>query len=370
MSTKRILPVFIIWRLVLFIIAIISVFLLKYRDGYEYAHLSFLDGTLDLNSFYLGWANFDGVHYVNIAKNWYVDNGRFLPLYPIIIWTISLFSQNIIVLYTIGMLVSNVCFLGSIYYLSKMIDKAKFFKTFLSLIFFPTSFYFVSLYTESIFLFLSILGFYFASKDKWKVVSIICFLAGISRLVGIFLWMALLLDFCKSTKKKISDYIFILLPPIGLIAYSIYNHLKWNDWLYFVHAHGNLSNSRSVSSIVVFPQTMYRYMKIIFSVPYTQYEWSIALLELLCFVFGLFCIYLLFKQKAKASYIIFALLCFFLPSMSGSFSGLPRYILPIFPFYIALSNIQNIYFQKIYLIVGIILQFLLLGLFYRGYFIA
>lgn len=370
MSTKRILPVFIIWRLVLFIIAIISVFWLKYRGGYEYTHLSFLDGTLDPNSFYLGWANFDGVHYINIAKNWYVDNGRFLPFYPILLMLFSLFSKNIWILYFVGLLISNISFVLAIIFLTKLIDKKYWFKTIIFILAFPTSFYLVSVYSESVFLLLSVLGFYYASRNKWDVVAILCLFSGVTRLVGIFLWIALLYDFFKSKRTKISDYLFLIIPPIGLLGYSIYNYYKWGDWLYFVHAHGSLANSRSVSSIVLFPQTMYRYVKILFTLPYIQYEWSIALLELACFVFGLFCIYLLFKQKAKASYIIFALLCFFLPSLSGSFSGLPRYLIPIFPFFISLAKLENKYFQSIYLIVGIVLQFILLSLLYRGYFVA
>lgn len=86
-----ILKLCISWRLLIFIPIFFAVVILPYRATHTYTQLSYfydLDGLLK-QPFLSAWANFDGVHYINIATRGYVDEGRFLPLYPILIKNLS-----------------------------------------------------------------------------------------------------------------------------------------------------------------------------------------------------------------------------------------------------------------------------------------
>ena len=70
----------------------------------------------------------------------------------------------------------------------------------------------------------------------------------------------------KKRSYKIKDFLnlfLIILSPVGILIYAIYNFFKWNDPLFFIHAHGELANGRSTNGVILFPQTIYRYLKII-----------------------------------------------------------------------------------------------------------
>ena len=234
------------------------------------------------------------------------------------------------------------------------------------------------------FSFLLLRLFILPEKKQWILASLIGFFLPITRIVGIFILPALVVEFFQQEKiitiwKKISFFekmkLFLKFIPVcfislSVVGYAIYNYIQKGDFLYFLHAHGNLANGRSVDSIVFFPQTIYRYGKVLFSVPVVQFEWWIALLEITIFLVVITLLVLAYKYKVRLSYIIFALLCFLLPVSSGTFSGLPRYVIVLFPIFITLMLIKNKTLKIVYGVVSIILLFILLLFFSKGYFIA
>lgn len=272
-----------------------------------------------------------------------------------------------------GFLIANIAFLLALIFLYKLLlldYRDSFAKlVILILLIFPTSFFFGAVYAESLFLLFAVLAFWFARKKMWFWSSISAMLLAVTRLTGILLLPALLIEFIIQKSKR-KDLISFVLVPVGITLYSIYNKLTWGDALYFVHAHSELGNSREVAKIVLFPQTMFRYIKTLLLVPSSQYVWWIALLEFVLFIACLYLLYLGLKQKIRASYLLFAILAFLLPTQSGTFSGLPRYVIPLFPIFITLANIKSLKFKWLYFLFAGILQLVLVALFVRGYFVA
>ena len=202
------------------------------------------------------------------------------------------------------------------------------------------------------------------------------------RLVGIMIIPALLMEFITQRSWKINKIkninlnssdlfilIGILLIPIGQVLYAFFNQLKWGDYFYFIKAHGELANGRSVNSIIFFPQTIYRYVKILTTIPFSQYEWWVASWEITTFFIGGYLLYLAFKNKIRDSYLVFSSLAFLLPASSGTFTGLPRYLAILFPVFMVLGVRQKRKLSKIYILSAVIL-FLLTLFFTRGYFVA
>ena len=163
---------------------------------------------------------------------------------------------------------------------------------------------------------------------------------------------------------------FLGIIPFGPLVFSYFNYLKWGNPLQFLQEHSSLGNSRSSQMLVLPLQTMFRYIKIFFSLPISQFEWWIALLELTLFVLGCYLFFLAWKRQVRASYLVFSLFCFLIPAFSGTFTGLPRYIAPLFPIYIAMSFLKSKTAKVLLMIFGLLLQFVLLLLFSRGYFVA
>jgi len=348
---------FIVWRILLFIFPLFSSFI-PLKNKYIFPQSI--------------WGNFDGVHYLNIAGNGYTNNARFMPLYPLMIKSLSLFGFS---QFIAGLFLSNLFFLLSLFVLYKLI-KLDFSKNIIILVtifilVFPTSFFFGAVYSESLFLLLILLSFYFARQKNWLLAGIFAGLSSATRIVGIIMFFTLLVEFYLQKEKiSLKNLLYIAIAPVGTIIYAIYNKVKWGSFFYFLQAHGELGNSRSTNKIVLFPQTIYRYLKILLTLPTKQFEWWIALLELVMFIFCLSILYIAWRKKVRPSYLLYGLGALFIPASSGTFSGLPRYIIPIFPMFITIALIKNKIFQTVYLVISLILSIILLMFFSRGYFIA
>ena len=379
---KKVLKYFLIWRLAIFIPVIIGGIYLNYGTSFPFFQINYFQPNLPAvidHSFIKAWSNFDGVHYVNIASKGYVNEARFFPFLPIIIYVLSIGNLYFPLTFLISIILPNFIFLAALdmfYKLLKLDYNEKVsLDTIKLLIIYPLSFFFITVYTEGLFLLLTITSFYFMRKKMWLYAALTAMLLASTRFVGIFIIPALILEYITTEKpKNLINYSKIILysavSSLGLIAYSIFNFVKWNDFLYHLNAHGDLGNGRSTSGLVIPPQAIYRYLKILMTMPYTYFEWWIALLELSSFLFGTLLLFIAWKKKVRLSYLLFASLAFLLPSFSGTFSGLPRYVIVAFPIFIAMALIDNKYFKVLYFSFSIILLFLLLMFFTKGYFIA
>ena len=159
---KFIFFAFVIWRLGLFLILFFAAKFLPLQ-------LNFIgggSGNYLTNPYFWAWGNFDGQHYTAIAQNGYgFGEYTFFPVYSILIKFFgdilggSLFSFNLA-----GNLISNITFIAALigfYKLAKLDFSEKLSKlSVMLLLVFPTSFYFASVYTESIFFALLVWIFY------------------------------------------------------------------------------------------------------------------------------------------------------------------------------------------------------------------
>lgn len=371
---------FLVWRIFLFLPLVVSEILLQPRAGYGYTLLPyFLEKGSTLSNFLLyPFANFDGAYYLLIAAKDYTVNAGFFPLFPLLIHLATL-PFNVLpfdlVQYFFAIFLVSLFFLASLIVFYKLLkldykDNVAIWSIVFLLIF-PTSFFFASVYSESLFFLLSVIAFYFARKKKWVVAGIAGGLLSATRIVGIAIWPALLYEYFKENKNKLSFKILpLFIAPLGLVAYMFYNFQKWGNPFYFIQAQGNFQNDRTVDSIVLPFQTLFRYFKILISVNPAIYEWRVALFELFFFIFTGIMLYIAWKKKVRFSYLLFGLLCLIIPSLTGTLSGIPRYVLIIFPIFITMTLIKNKLFKIIYFAISGVLLFLFFMLFSKGYFIA
>ncbi len=379
-----VLSLFFVWRLFIFIPDFYSESKLSYRSGYEYANIKNATDKYTyriLNSYHLdSWANFDGLHYLYISWEGYTNNYGFFPMFPIFIKFLAsvLGARNIFDLsyFFSGFLISNFALLISLIILSKLLAfdyKRSEQKWILTLfLFFPTSFFFGGIYSESLFLLFLFLSFYFSRKKNFLLASVFGFMLTLTRFVGICIFPALIYEYHLSENKNLKSFIKsgIWFVPFGLIGYSFYNFYKEGDFLFFIKAQGTFLNHRSVDSIVLFPQTIFRYIKILLTTSNTYFEWYIALIEVASFIFVLLLLFLAWKKRIRLSYILFSLFAVMIPASTGTFSGIPRYILVAFPCYIVLGLIKNRLIKFITLLIFSILLFILTLLFLRGFYIS
>lgn len=378
---RRIILLFLGWKIFLFLSLFVSELFLKPRIDYGYTlYTYFLEKGSVLSNFLLyPFANFDAAYYLLIAAKGYTVNAGFFPLFPLSINLASIPFKNILPFdltqYSVAIILVSAYFLAALnifYKLIKFDCKENIaISAIILLLIFPTSFFFASIYSEGLFLLLSLLSFYFARRKNWLVASLFAGLLSSTRIVGIFILPSLIYEYFKYEKNKsLGKALSLLIAPLGIILYAFYNFQKWGNPFYFIQTQGNFANNRTVDSIVLFPQTVFRYIKILFTLKPNIYEWWVAFFELSFFIFALSLFYIAWKKKIRFSYLIFGFLCFLLPVSSGTFSGLPRYILTIFPLFIALALIENKTFKIIYCVISAVLLFLFFMFFSKGYFIS
>ena len=370
-SFRNILLIFILWRILLFVTAWTSQLLLPFTPRFPYSDIFLIPSKLPF--WIWSFANFDGVHYLTIAKSGYSAQFTqvFFPLYPVLLRLVTFiipFLSPIIA----GLFISNSFFLLLLFILWKLLKmdykKEQINWILLFLILFQTSFFFGSLYTESLFFLLVIVSFYAARLNKWWLAVIFGCLASATKFVGIFLLPALLWEWHNNNIKYqklnvkyknkdnnikilyggIVNFTFNVLRspityivPLGLLSYMVYLQVVFGDPLYFWHAQPIFGAQRSGGSLILLPQVIWRYIKILSTVSSIAYEFWVAVWELSSLVVAYLLIIIATLNKVRLTYVIFSFLAVTIPTLTGTLSSMPRYILIVFPIYIVLGLIKS-----------------------------
>lgn len=359
----KILCLFCVWRIGLFAIAFASPFFLP-KFGGTFPYYQQLQLTR-LPHFIWSFANFDGVHYLQIARDGYANEftQAFFPLYPLLLRVID--SQTIRYLLIEGLIISNACFLIGLIFFFKLVsenyDKKIAFWALIFLLTFPTSFYFGAVYTEGLFFALTMAAFYLTHKNRILWASLAGLFASATRLIGVLL--APSLYFTTNIKKKY----FVFLIPLGLIFYMLFLYINFGNPLLFLTSQEIFGQGRTSTSIVLPPQVLYRYLKIL--ITSSGLPLFNAVFELLATLFA-FLLLLLNLKVLKREWLIFSLSSLLVPALTGTLTSMPRYALVAFPIFITLANLKSNPLKWALAAIFLILLFCTTTLFTQGYWVA
>lgn len=368
---KFIIINFIVLRAITILAAVTGLYQLPFKTSFPYSDTVLVPFG---HSLIWSWANFDGVHYLMLAKDGYAFGltQAFFPAYFILIKLINFLINNYLFS---ALLISHVCFILSLVVFYKLIrldysEKiARWAIIFIS--FFPTSFYFLSVYTESLFLLLLLLTFYFLRKNELFKTGLWGIGLSLSRIVGVFVIPPIFLELKQSREKlNYKKTILMILPSLGLLAYMFYLWLKFEDPLLFAHVQSGFGAGRETDKLVLFYQVIWRYIKMVFTVDKNNPIYFTVWLEMLSSLYVIGLLIWGYMRKIRPSYLLFSFLSFLLPTLTGTFSSMPRYILVLFPIYIVLAMIKNKYLKFFILGIHLVLLFVCTMLFTRGYWIA
>jgi len=218
------------------------------------------------------WARWDSIQYLAIANQNYTKNisqEAFFPFYSLVTKIVSIplelfLSQSGAVLLA-AVLVSLSSFFGSMYLLHRLVSielGEKYAKPVLWLLALsPMSLFFSTVYTEALFLFLTLGSFYSARQNRWLQAGLFAAAASATRNTGVLLFIPLILLYfwgpsidqnygLKSENDKSAtwlqrlkplhrprlDVLWIGLVPLGLILYSVFLNSYTGDPLKFLHA--------------------------------------------------------------------------------------------------------------------------------------
>lgn len=194
------------------------------------------------------WAKWDSVWYLLIASDGYsaADNSTaFFPLYPLLLAGVKpLFLGNGVLA---GIFLSLVCCLLAFYLFYRFVEIdfgsgiAR--RSLFYLAIFPTSFYFQTIYSESLFLALTIGCLFAGRRREYMIAGLLGTLATLTRSAGLLLMLPLLIMYFQERNWKLRqtgwDIIYLLLVPLGLLLWMLYLDIRFGDPLLFSKAQSN-----------------------------------------------------------------------------------------------------------------------------------
>lgn len=292
------------------------------------------------NLFLDGWIRWDSGWYIDIAQNGYslilhkvYTNTAFSPFYPLIIKGLSYLVGDF---HIAGLLISNFSLLAACLVLYRLIldrfdtDIAQ--KSVLLLLVNPFSFFFSAIYTESLFLFLTALVFYFGARKKWILASLFTAVASATREVGILAIIPLLYFYFESIEFKWrrirANILWFGLSVLGIGSFMLFQALKFGDPFLFIKSH-NVAGWREGVNLL----SALDVLRLSFSWNALKTgEFPAAyLIQVLAFLVGL-SIMIVSRRKIHPAWWIWALVTLLI-----SFTvwiGVGRFMIIIFPLYV------------------------------------
>ena len=383
-SIKIIIGMLLLWRVVLFGLGWLAPSLLPYQPSFPYAYD--LLAQLGLPQWLYSWANFDGVHYLTIMRHGYIGTGliqAFFPFFPLFIGLFTPAIPEVIMALILNLFATGL----SLYFLFSLVARhhasSVAWLSLCLLLIFPTSFYLGAVYSEAFFLCFVLGALLAADKQRWLLATLAAALAISTRLVGIFILPALVVQLFadvptrqlpSSIKKNIHILVLLSLSLFGLFAFMSFLQFEFSDPLYFFHVQSEFGSGRQ-ESLIFLPQTLWRGIKIVVTVPlsriwltYAQ-ELLFTVLSVLTLVVG---VWRRRSLKLPLSWLVFALGVVLLPTLTGTLSSMPRYILVTFPLYIIWAQFLQKYkvTRGILMVLSLSLLIYNTVLFIQGYWVA
>lgn len=191
------------------------------------------------------WERFDALWFLRIAAHGYRStdgSAAFFPLFPMLVrgasWLVGGHPL------AGGLIVSNAAALGAtvaLYELTrKEISERAARGSVLFLSFFPTSFFLVAPYSESLFLLLAVVALLAARRSRWWVAGVAGALAALTRNLGVLLAVPLAVEAAhqaweRSPRRLRPQALWALAPLAGLTAYLWFWRDLSGDWLAPIH---------------------------------------------------------------------------------------------------------------------------------------
>jgi Gpi18-like mannosyltransferase len=288
------------------------------------------------------FSHWDSPHYIDIAKNGYVNEGDqrffivFFPFYPVLV---RLITFNFDCINLSALIVSNVSSIFAAVYLFKLAqlefsdDAAK--RAVLYLSIFPTAYFLSAIYTEGLFFALVIASVYYARAGKWSIAGFLSLFAALTRIAGLLLLPTLIIEYLHQKKWKLKDVnaniLWLSLALAGFLIYLGINYqvtgsfftfmeIERTHWYQFIDPVQGLSNAYNWAISATFPENI-----------------TIGSAQIIFAVFGLLVVTAGFLRRFRPSYNVYMLLTWMLSVSTGWWISIPRYVMAMFPLFILLG---------------------------------
>jgi hypothetical protein len=301
---------------------------------------------LDLNLF----NHWDAAWYLGVAQEGYAATAHgmastaFFPLYPLLVRAVGLLCHDFRVA---GYLISNACLLGSCLVLWKLAardtgresvaDRAVIF-----FLFNPVSFFYSTIYSESLFFLLMIGTAWFATERRWLAAGACGYLGALTRPVGVLLLSLLVIEFIaphlarlrgKSNAPRVPN------PEIPAFLTSLAMTLAGlgTYCLCLAHRFGHpfafMSAQASWYRHFAMPWISFGNLYLAF---YTVWFYAAVVIALVVLAVG-------FLLRLRLSYSVMCAVYFLFYLSTMRLESIPRFLSVLFPFYLTIALVATRY---------------------------
>ncbi len=316
------------------------------------------------------WSRWDASHYLYLAENWYTNIGDpanfivFFPLYPLILKGLLIFLNDSAIT---GVMVSSGLFVAGSYYFYKLValdypEKIARWAT-VALTIFPTSYFFNAPYTESLFLFIFCITMYMARKENWILSGIFAGLGVITRVSGVLIIPAILIEWFYGKNRKWKSLPILILPAlIAGLSYLYLNKIIYGNPFEFQSILASHWQKHLVSPI----SSIMDSWRIALSGGLTNFTVLVGWAEALAITTSWILVPIAF-MKLRKSWAVFYLLSVIMFSSTGFILSTPRYLLSVPPIFVLIALAEKNYlFKLVWRFASIALLICLTILFTRG----
>ncbi len=309
------------------------------------------------------WAHWDGVWYIKIARAGFSDadgSTAFFPLFPLLLRYLGvLFDGNLVIA---GIATSLLCFVGSAWLLFKLVardfDQRVATRAVVYLCLFPTSFFLQAVYTESLFLLLSLACFYWAHEGRWRLSGLAGLLAALTRSTGVLLVIPMAVYYFQRRgwrlRRADANFANLLMVVEGLLIWMAYLALSFGRPLLFAEAQDQWRRSTTLPNFTIgraleaaaqgLRQLLSgQSLELYWPVPEPDNTYSVATANLIalgflivvgaCLAYGL--------RRLPPAYSLYGIAAaaypLFFPAKYVPLLSFPRFALTVFPVFVALA---------------------------------
>jgi hypothetical protein len=187
-------------------------------------------------------SDWDGPIYLNIAQHGYTDKGvaNFFPLYPLMVRAVNQLVHSVI--YS-GLIVAWAGFIGATYFYLKVVKRlynlksnTEALRAALFFVLFPTGVFLIATYTESLFAFLALGALYFTLQKRYLAAAPFAALMTATHVNGLFVLVLIGLLMLEQNAKLIKIVSTLAVGSLGIIAFMVFQAVKFHDPLAFLAA--------------------------------------------------------------------------------------------------------------------------------------
>jgi hypothetical protein len=309
--------------------------------------------------------NWDGFWYSLIAEYGYRFHSAttaFWPLYP---WTMQFVAESVgIEVETAGLILANLAFFGAlvVFYRLALVEWGEGVarRAVWLIAFFPTTFYFSAVYSESFFLLFSVLAFYWARTGKWWQAGLAGALVALTRNLGMLIVVPMAIMFLRQhgmqPRRWFPNAFALALPPAGAALFFAYLWNVYGDPFVTLDAQSGWARERAMpwtTFSMTLDQLGLTWLRLLWNEPgwstltslpvrfsFSEYESLDLTFTLLALPLLLYCL-----RRLPLEYSVFPLLLFlpplFNPSTIHPLMSIPRFLLVMFPLFIGLAQLTR-----------------------------